>query len=84
METSEHRPRCPYAVQGVDSTEMRRCPGFSPQRVPIGADRIVGTGTSCLHLSGQRDPRRRGAYVSACMHPLLGATPDTEPRVTAV
>ncbi|HEY0411428.1 MAG TPA: hypothetical protein VGE42_14300 [Candidatus Dormibacteraeota bacterium] len=66
------RPRCPYAVRGVDSRAMEGCPGFAPELVLIGAERIVGSGHSCRHLRAQPDLRRRGAYVSACTHPLVG------------
>ncbi len=52
---------------------MEGCPGYAPEPVLIGAERIVGSGLSCRHLRPQADPRRCGAYVSACTHPLLGA-----------
>jgi hypothetical protein len=70
-------PRCPFAIRGVDSAEMAACRGYAPEVVPVGAERIVGSGHSCRHLRPQRDPARRGAFVSACTHPVLGA------RVTA-
>jgi len=79
VETPAAHPRCPYAVQGVDSTAMEGCPGFAPELVPVGAERIVGAGLSCRHLRAQRAPWRRGAYISACTHPVLGAPPP-EPR----
>jgi hypothetical protein len=52
---------------------MEGCPGYAPELVLIGAERIVGSGHSCRHLRAQPDLRRRGAYVSACTHPLIGA-----------
>jgi hypothetical protein len=51
---------------------MEGCPGYAPELVLIGAERIVGSGHSCRHLRAQPDLRRRGAYVSACTHPLIG------------
>lgn len=51
---------------------MEACPGFFPEHVPVGADRIVGRGLSCRHLTSQPSPGRPGAYVSACTHPVLG------------
>jgi hypothetical protein len=59
-------------VRGIDSAEMEGCPGYAPEPVLIGAERIVGSGYSCRHMRAQPDPRRRGAYVSACTHPLIG------------
>ena len=58
---------------------MEGCPGFAPELVPVGAERIVGAGLSCGHLRAQRAPWRRGAYISACTHPVLGVPPP-EPR----
>jgi hypothetical protein len=67
-------------VLGVDSTAMEGCPGFAPEPVAIGAERIVGTGLSCRHLRAQRSPARSGAWVSACTHPVLGV-PDGAPEI---
>ena len=72
-------PRCPFSVHGLDDPEMAGCPGYSPQLTAVGADRIVGHGLSCAHLRAQRDPRRAGAFVPACMHPTLVL--PVEPRV---
>jgi hypothetical protein len=79
VEIQAAHPRCPYAVHGVDSEAMEGCPGFAPEIVPVGAERIVGAGLSCQHLRAQRVPWRRGAYISACTHPVLGAPPEPRP-----
>jgi hypothetical protein len=72
-------PRCPYALRGVDSVEMAGCPGYTPEVVPVGAERIVGVGLSCRHLRAQRDPRRKGAFISACTHPVVGVSGQRPP-----
>jgi hypothetical protein len=76
-------PHCPFSGRGVDSPEMRTCPGYEPEAVPVGAERIVGCGESCRHLRGQRRPGRRGGYVSACTHPVLGLPVAPTHGVTA-
>jgi hypothetical protein len=58
-------------VHGLDASQMARCPGYAPEVTVVGADRVVGHGLSCAHLRAQRDPRRAGAYIPACMHPTL-------------
>lgn len=71
---------------GLNSRAMEACPGFAPDPVDVGAERIVGTGISCLHLRAQRSPGRAGAWVSACTHPVLGAANGGTPiqlRATA-
>ena len=68
------RPRCPYAVLGIDSAEMAACPGYDPEVVLVGAERIVARGRSCRHLRAQPDPARQGAFISGCTHPVLGAS----------
>jgi hypothetical protein len=78
VEMPAAHPRCPYAVHGIDSSAMEGCPGYAPEPVLVGAERIVGAGLSCRYLRAQRAPRRRGAFISACTHPVLGA--PLEPR----
>ena len=73
MSTSLAWARCPFAARGIDSPEMAACPGYDPEVVPVGAERIVGSGHSCRHLRPQRDPTR-GGFVSACTHPVLGTS----------
>jgi hypothetical protein len=53
---------------------MAACPGYAPEVVEVGAERIVGSGLSCRHLRPQRDPRRPGAFISACTHPDPGVS----------
>ena len=67
-------PRCPFGVRGLDSAEMAACLGYDPEMVRVGAERIVGGGRSCGHLRAQRNLARRGAYISACTHPVLGTS----------
>jgi hypothetical protein len=62
---------------------MQACPGYEPEVVPIGAERIVGCGNSCRHLGSQRDPARRGGYISACTHPLLGVPAAPSPETAS-
>ena len=59
-------------MRGLDSAEMAACPGFDPEVVPVGAERVVASGLSCRHLRPQRDRGRPGAFVSACTHPDPG------------
>jgi hypothetical protein len=60
---------CPFARAGLESAEMRRCPGFTAEPLSftgVGAGESLGVRESCRHLGTQRGPR---GFVSACRHP---------------
>lgn len=68
------RARCPFAGRGLDSAELRACPGF--EAAPLSFDGVdvpgrypgkaMPSGTTCRHLGFTETPR---GWRSECRHP---------------